>query len=91
MTEADRMNHANLEHIAEVAAAKAVARTFSLLGVDVESQNELNILRDVLLHARKMQKLSERVGLLATLTIAGAVISGALAFLWQGLIEALRR
>ena len=49
------------------------------------------LFRSVLLHARKMQKLSERVGLLATLTIAGAVISGALAFLWQGLIEALRR
>ena len=49
-----------LEHIAEAAAHKAVAQTFAVLGVDISQQAELNTLRDVLLHARKMQRLSER-------------------------------
>ncbi len=81
----------DLEKIAEAAAHKAVAQTFALLGVDIDRQDALNNLRDVLLHARKMQKLSERAGLLAVLTVTGAVVSGALAFLWQGIIESLRR
>ena len=46
---------------------------------------------DVLLHARKMQKLSERAGLIAFLAATTAIVSGALTFLWQGLAEALRR
>ena len=81
----------DLEKIAETAAHKAVAQTFALLGVDIDRQDALNNLRDVLLHARKMQKLSERAGLLAVLTVTGAVVSGALAFLWQGSVESLRR
>ena len=46
---------------------------------------------DVLLHARKMQKLSERAGLIAFALAVTAVVSGALSFLWHGLTEALRR
>lgn len=87
----DRLTSAELEHIANAAATKAVAHTFSMLGVDISSQSDINTLRDVLLHARRMQKLSERVGLLAAMTVAAAVVSGALAFLWQGLAESLRR
>lgn len=85
------MGHDQLEQIAEAAAHKAVAQTFSMLGVDINQQGDINTLRDVLLHARKMQRLSERAGLLAVMTITAAVISGSLAFLWQGLTEALRR
>ena len=80
-----------LEHIAEAAAHKAVAQTFAMLGVDISQQNELNTLRDVLLHARKMQKLSERAGLISFVLLTTAVISGALSFIWQGLSDAFRR
>ena len=80
-----------LEHIAEAAAHKAVAQTFAMLGVDISRQQEINTLRDVLLHARKMQKLSERAGLIAFALAVTAVVSGALSFLWHGLTEALRR
>ena len=86
MTDADQ-----LERIAEAAAHKAVAQTFAVLGVDIHQQSELNTLRDVLLHARKMQKLSERAGLLAFALAVTAVVSGALSFLWKGLTEAFRR
>jgi hypothetical protein len=80
-----------LEHIAEQAAHKAVSQTFAMLGVDISQQSELNTLRDVLLHARKMQKLSERAGLISFVLLTTAVISGALSFVWRGLSEALRR
>ena len=80
-----------LEHIAEQAAYKAVSQTFAMLGVDISQQSELNTLRDVLLHARKMQKLSERAGLISFVLLTTAVISGALSFVWRGLSEALRR
>lgn len=86
MTDADQ-----LEHIAEAAAHKAVAQTFAILGVDIHQQSELNTLRDVLLHARKMQKLSERAGIIAFALAVTAVVSGALSFLWKGLAEALKR
>ena len=84
-------NQEQLERVAEAAAHKAVAQTFAMLGIDIHQQSELNTLRDVLLHARKMQKLSERAGLLAVMTVMAAIISGALAFLWQGIVESLRR
>lgn len=74
------------EHVAEIAAQRAVAQTFSALGVDVTKQSDLNDLRDVLLHARKMQKLSERAGMLAFVVACTAVISGALTFLWKGFL-----
>ena len=86
MTDADQ-----LERIAEAAAHKAVAQTFAVLGVDISEQQELNTLRDVLLHARKMQKLSERAGLLAFALAVTAIVSGALSFMWQGLSDAFRR
>ena len=68
-------DHDQLEHIAEAAAHKAVAQTFAMLGVDIHQQAEINTLRDVLLHARKMQKLSERAGLIAFLAATTAIIS----------------
>lgn len=80
-----------LEQIAEVAAHKAVAQTFAMLGVDINQQADLNTLRDVLLHARKMQRISERAGFLAVMTVTAAIVSGALAFLWQGIVESFRR
>ena len=67
-------NYDQLERVAEVAAHKAVAQTFAMLGIDIHQQSELNTLRDVLLHARKMQKLSERAGLLAVMTVMAAII-----------------
>ena len=80
-----------LEKIADAAAHKAVAQTFAMLGIDINQQADINTLRDVLLHARKVQKISERAGLLAVMTVTAAVVSGALAFIWTGLVEAIKR
>ena len=87
----ERRSPAEYERVAEIAAQKAVARVFAMLGTDVNKQDDLNSLRDVLLHARKMQRLSERAGLLAVMTLTAAVVSGALAFMWSGLTGALTR
>ena len=87
----DRRSPAEYEQVAEIAAQKAVAHVFAMLGTDVSKQDDLNSLRDVLLHARKMQKLSERAGLLAVMTLTAAVVSGALAFMWAGLTGALSK
>jgi len=87
----ERRSSADYERVAEIAAHKAVAHVFAMLGTDVTKQDDLNSLRDVLLHARKMQKLSERAGLLAVMTLTAAVVSGALAFMWTGLTGALTR
>ena len=87
----ERRSLTDYEHVAEIAAQKAVAHTFSALGIDISRQSELNDLRDVLLHARKIQKLSERVGMLAVVTLCTAVMSGAVAFMWKGFVTALGR
>ena len=87
----ERRSPAEYERVAEIAAHKAVAHVFAMLGTDVSKQDDLNSLRDVLLHARKMQRLSERAGLLAVMTLTAAVVSGALAFIWSGVAEALKR
>lgn len=87
----ERRSLVDYERVAEIAAQKAVAHTFSALGVDISKQSELNDLRDVLLHARKIQRLSERVGVLAVVTICTAVMSGALAFMWKGLTSTFGR
>lgn len=87
----DRRTPAEYEQVAEIAAQKAVAHVFAMLGTDVSKQDDLNSLRDVLLHARKMQRLSERAGLLAVMTLTAAVVSGALAFMWSGLAGAFNR
>ena len=79
------------ERVADIAAEKAVAQTFSALGVDVHKQSDLNDLRDVLLHARKMQKLSERAGMLAFALACTAIVSGALTFMWSGFANILRQ
>ena len=91
MMDGDRRSPGELEKIADAAAHKAVAQTFAMLGVDINQQGDLNTLRDVLLHARKMQRISEQAGLLAVMTLTAAVVSGALAFIWSGLVEAVRR
>ena len=87
----DRRAPGELEKIADAAAHKAVAQTFAMLGIDINQQADINTLRDVLLHARKVQKISERAGLLAVMTVTAAVVSGALAFIWAGLVEAIKR
>ena len=87
----ERRSLADYERVAEIAAQKAVAHTFSALGIDISKQAELNDLRDVLLHARKIQRLSERVGLMAVVTLCTAVMSGAVAFMWKGFTNMLGR
>ncbi len=87
----DRRSPTDFENLADAAAQKAVARTFSMLGIDISQQDEINRLRDVLLHARKMQRLSERAGFFALMTLTGAVVTGALMFLWTGFMEAIKR
>ena len=91
MMDGDRRSPGELEKIADAAAHKAVAQTFAMLGIDINQQADINTLRDVLLHARKVQKISERAGLLAVMTVTAAVVSGALAFIWAGLVEAIKR
>ena len=87
----ERRAPGELEKIADAAAHKAVAQTFAMLGIDINQQSDINTLRDVLLHARKVQKISERAGLLAVMTLTAAVVSGAMAFIWAGLVEAIKR
>ena len=84
------MDH-EISIVAEAAAHKAVAQTFALLGVDIYDQDSLNDLRDTLLHARKIQRLSERAGFMAAMAVVGAIVSGALAFMWAGFSGAFQR
>lgn len=87
----DRRTPTDFESLADAAAHKAVLHTFAMLGIDLSRQEEINALRDVLLHARKMQKLSERAGFIGIMVLTTAVVSGALAFLWTGFLESIRR
>ena len=87
----DRRDPSDLERIADAAAHKAVIHTFSMLGIDITNQKEINSLRDVLTHARKMQQLSSRAGFMAIMVAITTVITAAITAMSVGLIEAIRR
>ncbi len=79
-----------LERAAELGAEKAIEKMMLLLGVDVHSSADLNILRSDLLHARKIRLASEKLGWMAVGVVIIAVISGAVGFVWSGFQAAIR-
>ena len=87
----NRRSFAEYEHVADAAARKAVSNIFALLGIDISKQEDINTLRDTLIHARKIQRLSERAGVMAIFVVGSAVLSGALTFLWSGIVHALKQ
>ena len=87
----NRRSLVEYEHVASVAAREAVANVFALLGIDISKQEDINTLRDTLIHARKIQRLSERAGVMAVFVVGTAVLSGALTFLWSGVVHALKQ
>ena len=87
----NRRSPTDYEHVADAAARKAVSNIFALLGIDISKQEDINTLRDTLIHARKIQRLSERAGVMAIFVVGTAVLSGALTFLWSGIVHALKQ
>ena len=87
----NRRSLVEYEHVANIAAKEAVANVFALLGIDISKQEDINTLRDTLIHARKIQRLSERAGVMAIFVVGSAVLSGALTFLWGGIVHALKQ
>ena len=87
----NRRSLVEYEHVADAAARKAVSNIFALLGIDISKQEDINTLRDTLIHARKIQRLSERAGVMAIFVVGTAVLSGALTFLWSGIVHALKQ
>jgi hypothetical protein len=79
-----------LERAAEMGAERAIEKMMLLLGVDVHSSADLNTLRSDLLHARRIRMASEKMGGLAVLIIIGALVGGALGFIWAGFQAAIR-
>ncbi len=81
--------HGDLERAAELGAEKAVAKMFMILGVDIEDMADINALRADLLNARKVRMAGERIWAAAVLIVIGAIITGAMSFLWDGLKSAI--
>ena len=78
-----------LERAAELGAEKAVAKMMMILGVDLDDVADVKALRADLLNARKVRMAGERIGGAASLIIVGAVVAGALGFLWSGFKAAM--
>jgi len=74
----------DLERAAELGADKAVAKMMRIFGVDIEDVSDVNALRADLLNARKVRMAGERIGAAALLIVVGAIVTGALSFLWNG-------
>lgn len=65
------------EHIAQRAADQAVDRVFKLLfGVDLNDQAQINEFRNDMLHARKLRRLSDKVGATTLVVVVGTLVSG---------------
>jgi len=75
-------SRAEMEEIADLAAAKAVADMFVRLGVDpndpIEAQKDFA-------HLRKWRKSNEAITAKVLMTAVGTLVVGALAALWVGL------
>ena len=78
-----------LERAAELGAEKALAKMMMILGVDIEDMADINALRADLINARKVRMAGERIGAAAVLIVIGAIITGAMSFLWDGLKSAI--
>lgn len=63
----DEISRRNIEAVAEAAAEKTVGKVFSVLGVDITDQAQLNEFRADLIHARKIRHVWERDGFQADL------------------------
>jgi len=80
-----------LERAAELGAEKAVAKMMLFLGVDITDKEDVKALRADLLNARKVRIAGARIGGAALLVIVGAIVTGAVAFMWSGFNAAIGR
>lgn len=78
MSEDHPITRAEIDNIAELAATKAVDRTFRLLGVDVNDQKAVNELRDTLTYATRLRRWSDGTKLKVWLTFVTIIVAGAL-------------
>lgn len=78
------MTRAEMEEIAEEAAAKALANLFMTLGVDVSDPKDVKALQADLMHVRAWRESTIAVKQHALKTAIGVLVSGALG--WLGLI-----
>lgn len=78
------VRHAELEHMAKMAATEAVQQTFRQMGVDLTDFHEVNKFRDDLVWVRKYRRFSESLGSKVIATTV-AIVTGALIIaLWDG-------
>ena len=74
----------DLEKAAELGAEKAVAKIMLMLGVDITDKEDVRAHKADLQNARKVRLAGERIGAAALLIVVGAIVTGALSFLWNG-------
>lgn len=88
---AERRQSARSEmgEIATLAAHETVRETFRLFGVDIDDQQQVNAFRADLIYARKIRQLSEKAGTVAWRVFITAIVTGAIAALWQGFRDKL--
>ena len=78
------MDARELESVAEQAATRAVALAFLHLGVDVESKEELEAMRERFEFLKRMDRGAREVKRAAIKTCVGAVITGFIAMVLLG-------
>lgn len=85
-----RVATAAAEQAGAAAATKAIHETFRLLGVDVADQKSVNEFRSDLVHARRLRRLSERVGATIIFAIATAIAVALGSWIWDGVKHSIR-
>lgn len=75
------MTRAEMEEIAEEAAAKALSNLFMTLGVDVTDHKDVEALHDDLKHVRAWRESTIAVKQHALKTAVGVIVSGTLGWL----------
>ncbi len=88
MSQEDELHRIAAE-AAELAAKDALAQTFRLFGLDITDQDQVNAFRADLVHARRLRKLSDRIGIVMLWSVGGGVVAGALLMFWDGIKTAL--
>ncbi|MCP4536926.1 MAG: hypothetical protein GY832_07245 [Chloroflexi bacterium] len=75
----------NVHQIADEAAAAAVKRTFTALGIDIEDSDEIRHFQANRTWVRRFRRLSENVGTAVILTLVTLLTGGIAKLVWDSL------
>lgn len=87
----DEISRRDIEAVAEAAAEKTIGKVFSLFGIDITDQAQINEHRADLIHGRKMRHMWERGGFRIFMVVLTLAIIGTVSMFWSGFLSTITK